>query len=121
MLSTITVFWLCWIVYEFMKNSSLSMLNKVKTNFRLYPKHYSMPPRWMRKRFKLRKADIPKYLIVRLYIAMAFLICAPILAFVTFVTQFYPIVPLVLLYFVYFVVFFDIVIYIIMYSVFSKK
>lgn len=122
MIVVIYVFGIYLLIYFFLKNSAFAMLNEVKTNFRLYPKHYSMPPKWMRKHFNLKKAEIPKYLIFRLYLSMSFLILAPIASIVCFVTVFNPKVAGALIFYPsVFIVFVDFVVFVIMFHIFKRK
>ena len=67
--------------------SSLNMIKEVRTNFRLFPKHYALPPRWVRKFFGLKKDEIPKYTLVRLYVALIFGIMVFISPFVCLFTS----------------------------------
>lgn len=43
---------------------------EVRTNFKFYPKHYIMPPRWIRKMFSLPKREMAKYLVFHLYLSL---------------------------------------------------
>ena len=74
--------------YLFFRNSAVGMINEIRTNFKLFAKHYSMPPQWMRKHFNLKKTEIPKFLLFRLYVSMAFGILIPITSIVCLITQF---------------------------------
>ena len=64
------------------------MIDEIRTKFKLYPKHYSLPPSWVRKHFKLKKDPVPKYLLFRLFVAIAFGILAPISTIVCLCTGF---------------------------------
>jgi len=74
----------------FFKNSAINMIDDVKTSFRFYPKHYLLPPRWIRKLYGLKKKEIPKYLLYRLYVSLAFLLLIPINIFVLLISQINP-------------------------------
>ena len=52
------------------KNHMKLAIEDIKTNFRFFPKHYAMPPRWIRKHFNLRKNEIPKFCLFGLYVAI---------------------------------------------------
>ena len=58
----------------FYRNSALTAFEDIKTKFSLYPKHYSMPPRWIRKFLRLKKKEMPKFLLYRLYGSIAVLL-----------------------------------------------
>ena len=45
-------------------------IEDIRINFRFFPKHYAMPPRWIRKHFNLRKKEIPKFCLFGLYVAI---------------------------------------------------
>ena len=65
--------------YRFFRITAVGTINDIKRNLKLFPKHYALPPRWIRKHFKLKKAEVPKFLLFRLYVSLA---CG-ILAFAT--------------------------------------
>lgn len=50
---------------------AIRSIKEVKTNFKFFPRHYSMPPKWIRKLYHLKKAKIPKYLLFMLYLSVA--------------------------------------------------
>ena len=72
----------------FHTDAILLTIDEIKTNFRFYPKHYCMPPRWMRKFFKMKKREIPKFLCYRLYVCFAAFLWAFIGFIIAFVSQF---------------------------------
>ena len=51
-------------------------IDDIRIKAKFFPKYYSMPPRWIRKHFKLKKSYIPKFLLFRLYLAVSFLFLA---------------------------------------------
>lgn len=53
------------------KNSAISANKDIRTNFKFYPRHYMMPPRWMRKIFSLPKKEMAKFLVCRLLFSVA--------------------------------------------------
>ena len=57
--------------------------------FKRYPKHYAMPSPWIRKTFRLKKKEIPIFLLVRLYITVFYgiltLIMPLVMLFVGFI------------------------------------
>ena len=73
--------------YYITRNRATFMINEIKTNFKFYPKHYSMPPKWIRKHFNLKKAEIPKFLLLRLYWAIAILAFIPATVIVCLISQ----------------------------------
>lgn len=42
----------------------------IRTNMKFYPRHYAVPPCWMRKLFSLPKRDMAKFLIFHLYLSL---------------------------------------------------
>ena len=76
------------LLYFFFRNSAIGMIDEIKTNFKLFPKHYTLPPRWMRKHFKLKKSEIPKYLFFRLCVSMFFGLLTPVVCVVCLFSQF---------------------------------
>ena len=53
------------------RNSSINANKKIRTNFRFYPKHYMIPPRWIRKLFSLPKKEVAKFLVWHLFFSLA--------------------------------------------------
>lgn len=53
------------------KNSSINANKEICTNFKFYPKHYMMPPQWVRRIFSLPKKEMAKFLVLRLYFSIA--------------------------------------------------
>ena len=49
---------------------------EIRTNMKFYPRHYAVPPRWMRKLFSLPKRDMAKYLIFHLYLSLGYAVLA---------------------------------------------
>lgn len=50
--------------------SSKNANKEIRINFKFYPMHYMMPPRWLRKMFSLPKKEMAKYLVWRLYFSI---------------------------------------------------
>ena len=72
----------------FHTNATLLTIEEIKRNFRFYPKHYCMPPRWMRKFFNMKKREIPKYLCYRMYLYAATFLWAFISFIISLLSQF---------------------------------
>ena len=72
---------------SFFKDLATGEISEIKINFRLYPRHYCMPPSWIRKLFKLPKVKIPKFLLIELYFSVFFGILAPITSVVLLFTH----------------------------------
>lgn len=108
------------LLYLFLKNSAIVAMNEIKTNFKLFSKHYCLPPVWIRKHFKLKKTEIPKFLLFRLYVAMFFLVSAPIAVIICLVSQFNFRVIGSLMFFPGLFVLIDNVVFIILYFAFKK-
>lgn len=53
------------------KNSAIRANKDIRTNFTFYPRHYMMPPRWMRKIFSLPKKEMAKFLVCQLLFSVA--------------------------------------------------
>ena len=68
--------------YFFLKNSALETIDKSSSSFALLPRHYIITPRWMRKHFCIKKHKIPRFICVRLYLALGLLILIPIIILV---------------------------------------
>ena len=47
--------------YRFFRFTAVITINDIKTNFKLFPKHYALPPRWIRKHFKLKKLKFQSF------------------------------------------------------------
>lgn len=75
------------LAYFFFRNSALGMIDEVKINFKHFPNHYVLPPRWIRNHFKLKKSEIPKYLFFRLCVSMIFGLLAPITSIICMISQ----------------------------------
>lgn len=75
------------LIYFFFRNSAVGMIEEVRINFKLYPKHYVRIPRWMQNHFKIKRKEIPKYLFFRLCISLFFGILAPIVAVMCLIIQ----------------------------------
>ena len=74
-------------LYRSCRSTTKIEIEDIKTNLKYFPKHYIMPPRWIRKHFNLRKAYIPKFLLFRLYLAISFLILGPISAIICLIIK----------------------------------
>lgn len=88
MIAAASVLLLYTLLYLVIKDTTINSINKIKRNFKYYPKHYCMPSRWMRKHFKLPKREIPKFLCFRLYESAACIALIPVMFFVLLFTQF---------------------------------
>lgn len=80
------------LAYLFFRSSAKGMIEDIKTNFKFFPKHYIMPPRWMREHFALKKTEIPKFLFFRLLISLLHLILIPVQIIVYVILRFDPFV-----------------------------
>lgn len=58
------------------RNIAVSAIEETGTNSYLYPKHFIVPKRWIKKFFKIKDRVIPKYLYFELYLSLFFLIYA---------------------------------------------
>ena len=56
-------------IYLRFKYLSYCSLKNMRFNPKFFPKHYAMPPIWMRKHFNLKKAMVPKYIFAALYLS----------------------------------------------------
>lgn len=54
----------------------------IRTNMKFYPRHYAVPPRWMRKLFSLSKRDMAKFLIFHLYLSLGHAVLAVVYLFI---------------------------------------
>ena len=106
--------------YFFFRNSALGMIAEVRTNFRLYEKHYKLPPRWLRKHFRLKKDEIPKYLLFRLYVSISFGIMAPISIVICLASQLNSLVVGIMLFIPCVFVIPDSIVFIILSSIFKR-
>ena len=61
------------------RGSALHGDKEIRTNMKFYPRHYAVPPRWMRKLFSLPKRDMAKYLIFQLYLSLVHAVLAIVL------------------------------------------
>ena len=105
----------------FFKNSALGMIDKIRTNSRLYPKYYVLPSKCLRKYFGLKKSKIPNYLYYRLYISLVFCILAPITTVVCLCTEFNIYAIKVMIFAPCLFVIPDTIFYIILSNIYKKK
>lgn len=56
------------------RSAAINGDREVRINFKYYPKHYSTPPRWMRKLFSLPKREMANYLVFQLACSIAHLV-----------------------------------------------
>ena len=52
---------------EFYRNTTKCTIRDLMTNMNLYPKHYAIPPRFIRSIFSLKKRMLPRFICFRLY------------------------------------------------------
>ena len=106
--------------YRYYRITAKLEIEKIKTNFKFYPKHYVLPPRWIRKHFKLKKKSIPKFIMFRLYLAVAFIALIPI----TIIIFLLPIVNATFMYWMpfglIFFAFVDVVVFEILCSIYNR-
>lgn len=48
-------------------NGAIKGDKEIRRNAPFYPKHYAIPPRWMRKMFSLPKREMAKFFLFQLY------------------------------------------------------
>ena len=108
------------LAYFFFRNSAIGMIDEIRTNFRFFPKHYALPPRWIRKHFNLRKEEIPKFLLFRLYVSLFFAFSAPLAILICMLSRFNTYVVGVMLFLPCFVIP-DTFVFMILAHVFKKK
>lgn len=103
------------------KNSTIAADKKICTNFKYYPRHYAMPPRWLRHFFSLPKRPTGKYLIARLYFAIAHIVLGLITTIIFLLTKAYTMVASV--YFLLYVswIVLDQIVFIIYFYIFKTK
>ena len=65
----LALFLLNVVIYLRFKYLAYCSLKNMRFNPSFFPKHYAMPPIWMRKHFNLKKAMVPKYIFATLYIS----------------------------------------------------
>lgn len=70
---------------EFYRNSTKNTIKNLMTNMDLYPKHYAIPPRFIRSIFSLKKRMLPRFICFRLYQTLAWpivgIVCILLLSF----------------------------------------
>ena len=120
-METVMLLCICLQAYIFFRSTAKIKIDEIKTNFKYFPKQYSLPPRWMRKHFKLQKAEIPKFLLFRLYLAISYGVLAPISVIVGIITQFDSHVLRIMAFSSVLFVIPDSVVFIIMSHLFEKK
>lgn len=64
------------LLFLFYRNSAITAIEEIKTNFKFFPKYYSLPPRWLRNFFKLPNSEVPTFLHFRLWISFIHLCLA---------------------------------------------
>lgn len=62
----------------FCRNIALETIGNTGTNSRLFPKHFTQPPRWLRKFFRIKDRVIPKHLVFELYLSIFFAALGPL-------------------------------------------
>lgn len=60
------------------KNFARGMIREIGVNRRYYPKHYAIPPRWIRKVFKLEKREIPRFICNEFVVSLFFALLGPL-------------------------------------------
>ena len=78
---------LYFLCYCFTRNSAKETISDIGYNSKFYPYHYTLPPKWLRKHFGLKKSMIPKFLCARLYLALAWGGLVPITALICLIAQ----------------------------------
>ena len=63
---------------DFLKNSSITLLDEIHNHYCLNPKYYLQTPRFIKKCFMIRKHKIPKFICFRLCLSLILLIFAPV-------------------------------------------
>ena len=104
------------------RSSAIHGDKEIRTNMKFYPRHYAVPPRWMRKLFSLPKRDMAKFLIFQLYLSLvhavlAIVLCVILLggfswggSFAVYMTRAFSYFGLS-----------DVIVYLIFFSVFKRK
>lgn len=59
-------------------NATRGMINKSRVNQRLYPKHYTVPSRVIRKIYRIKKLTIPKYLYYMCFATIVYFFLGPV-------------------------------------------
>ena len=88
MMEAIAIIGFYLMAYRTYRVTAKKAIKEIKTNFKYYPKCYRKPHRWIRKHFQLGHLEIPNFIILRLYIAILFLILAPIFGILSIIPQF---------------------------------
>ena len=74
------------------KNSAIGMIKYVTNNPRYYPKHYVLPARWIRVKFKLKKQLIPKYIYFEIFLSIFYAILGPLNLIISILVNFSDII-----------------------------
>lgn len=76
----------------FYMRTTKNTIKELMTNMKLYPKHYAMPPRFIRNIFSLKKRMLPRFICFRLYQTLAWpivgIICIVLLSFASSLPNF---------------------------------
>lgn len=81
------------------KNSALGMIKRIRRNEKYYPSKYVIPPRFIRKFFRIFKTPIPKFLLTEFYFSLLFLILAPVSTLLCFISGWSPKIVIVFIVF----------------------
>ncbi len=117
----ICVFIEYYYIHYYYKVTAKTKIEEIKTNFRFFPKHYVLPPRWIRKRFKLKKEEIPKFLLCRLLGSTLCFILSFIMPFAFLFTQLVPAIGYIIVAVPIFCALLDQIVFVIMCLVFERK
>lgn len=117
----ICVFIEYYYMHYYYKVTAKNKIEEIKTNFRFFPKHYALPPRWIRKRFKLKKEEIPKFLLCRLLGSALYFILSFIMPFIFLFAQFNSIIKYIIVATPLFCALLDQTVFVIMSLVFKRK
>ena len=108
---------------EFYRSTTKNTVKDLMTNMNLYPKHYAIPPRFIRSIFSLKKRMLPRFICFRLYQTLVWpivgIICIVLLSFASSLPYFetyYTVVFIVI--FSYFLV--DTTVFVIFHIFFEK-
>jgi len=112
-----TAFLSCFTV----KNFAIGMIKEIGTNRKYYPKSYAIPPRWIRKIFKLEKREIAKFIRNDLVVSLFFGFLGPLNTLIFFASNRNAKVAGVLFMLHICMILLDFIYVSIMYFVFKKK
>ena len=104
----------------FLRNSALNAIDDIKINFKLFSRHYSMPSRGLRKIFRLKKREIPKFLIFRLYVSLIFGILTPISSVIALILSFNEDIISIIIIFPLGYMLLDLILFLVMYHIFRR-